>query len=357
MWILPKQLHTSAYAVDTAALGLDSSEFSRTCEKSLMWRSKPSAQQTWLQRWKREDSLRLLSTRILKPSHSQSFVDAWTSSVVVSRANPSLSPVRDSAPKTQGTCSHTSCKGSSTAAPMLYTLKTLLDSSPARQKLESQFSNMSAAAWKKWVTLLRQDSLLRQKQGVATRERESLSWGSRQWATPNTPDYMAQRSPEALKRQFETTRKGRSAPANLREQVFPQNWPTASTRDHKGGYTGGRIRNGKVSMDTLDVAAQAHSPGGLADPARHSTGGNTPESSPTKKSMWSTPRANNVHPNITDANREKLANRNKANLEEEIAGFVGKSTGKLNPYWVEQLMDLPTGWTDFAHWEMESCLL
>ena len=33
-------------------------------------------------------------------------------------------------------------------------------------------------------------------------------------------------------------------------------WPTASTRDHKGGYIGGRIRQGKISTDTLDVAAQ-----------------------------------------------------------------------------------------------------
>ena len=33
-------------------------------------------------------------------------------------------------------------------------------------------------------------------------------------------------------------------------------WPTATTRDHKGGYSGGRIRNGKWSTDTLDVAAQ-----------------------------------------------------------------------------------------------------
>ena len=33
-------------------------------------------------------------------------------------------------------------------------------------------------------------------------------------------------------------------------------WPTPTHRDHKGGYLGGRIRNGKVSMDTLDVAVQ-----------------------------------------------------------------------------------------------------
>ena len=38
--------------------------------------------------------------------------------------------------------------------------------------------------------------------------------------------------------------------------LLPSAWPTPSTRDHKGGYKGGRIRNGKLSTDTLDVAAQ-----------------------------------------------------------------------------------------------------
>ena len=38
------------------------------------------------------------------------------------------------------------------------------------------------------------------------------------WATPNTMDHLPQRSPEALIRQATTTRKGRTRPANLREQ-------------------------------------------------------------------------------------------------------------------------------------------
>jgi site-specific DNA-cytosine methylase len=33
-------------------------------------------------------------------------------------------------------------------------------------------------------------------------------------------------------------------------------WPTTTVRDGKGGYQGGRIRNGKYSTDTLDVTAQ-----------------------------------------------------------------------------------------------------
>jgi hypothetical protein len=33
-------------------------------------------------------------------------------------------------------------------------------------------------------------------------------------------------------------------------------WPTPACRDVKGGYEGGRIRNGKISTDALDVVAQ-----------------------------------------------------------------------------------------------------
>ena len=62
--------------------------------------------------------------------------------------------------------------------------------------------------------------------------------------------------------------------ARLTNASDASSWPTASARDHKGGYTGGRIRNGKVSMDTLDVAVQAHTDGGIL-------------------SNWPTPRAGN----------------------------------------------------------------
>ena len=62
-------------------------------------------------------------------------------------------------------------------------------------------------------------------------------------------------------------------------------WPTPATRDHKGGYQGGRMRNGKVSWDTLDVAVQ-----------------------------------------YTDNQ--------------------SKTGGQLNPQWVEWLMGYPEGWTD-----------
>lgn len=84
------------------------------------------------------------------------------------------------------------------------------------------------------------------------------------WPTPNTMDHLPLRSDEALEKLATTHRKGRTSPANLREQVDSEfmkkwketTWPTPSTRDYKGGYQGGRTRNGHISTDTLDITAQ-----------------------------------------------------------------------------------------------------
>jgi hypothetical protein len=44
-------------------------------------------------------------------------------------------------------------------------------------------------------------------------------------------------------------------------------WPTPAQTDHKGGYEGGRIRDGKLSTDRLDVTAQ------IVGPARRTATG------------------------------------------------------------------------------------
>ena len=383
MWILPKQLHTSAYVADTKGSGQDSEEFSQTCERSLTWRGKDSLQRTWLQRWKREGWMQHLSSRTLRPSHTEGFVDAWTSSLEGSRAN--LSVVLESVKelKIPGISSRTSETGSESASPELFSSKTLKELSQVKCPMENRFSNMSSENWKDWVTSQRQEFSQRVKSAHLIRESGSLSW-----ATPNTMDHMDQRSPEALQRQFETSRKGRTQPANLREQVHPQNWPTSRTSDAEGGridtimtkdgfkskrhksdqYFGAKLRDAvetheenwptATTRDWKDTNAtvppsranpskqtlgQRVAHVGLLDQANHSTIGKNQES-------WPTPRANKVHPEITDQNREQLANRGKANLEEDVAGHCGKATGKLNPDWVEQLMGLPVGWTDLGSW-------
>jgi hypothetical protein len=48
-----------------------------------------------------------------------------------------------------------------------------------------------------------------------------------------------------------------------RKTVALAAWPTPAQTDHKGGYEGGRIRNGKLSTDRLDVTAQLTGPARL----------------------------------------------------------------------------------------------
>ncbi len=442
MWILTKKLHTSAYAQDTKELGLDLEAFCQTCEKSLTWRGKDSLSRTWLQRWKRESWMQHLSSRTLSNSLTESFVDAWTSSLADSRVSHSQLLESVKLLKTPDTSSPTSQTESESANLELFSLKTYKESSVARQPTENQFSSMSSEHWKDWVIEQRQEYSQRKKSARLIRESESSSWLTtttrdwkdtmntvppcigktrgltlgnavakelqnwstptvmdtaniqkprkknpsggqkpplcqevkdavetheqkwatpnvcgnhnrkgasktsgdglstqvKNWATPNTMDHMDQRSPEALQRQFETTRKGRTAPANLREQIHPQNWPTPTTAE--GTKIGNQPNFGQVGLSNHPSIV------GQPDRAKLNKSGKNQES-------WPTPRANKVHPEITEKNREHLANRKKANLEEDIAGHCGKATGKLNPSWVEHLMGLPAGWTDLGSWETE----
>lgn len=349
MWILPiNKSITSACAVDTKESGLDSEEFSQICERSLTWRGKDSLSRTWLQRWKRESWMQHLCTRTLKPSLTESSVDAWISSLEASRANPSVLLESVKALKILDTCSHTSQTESESANLELFSSKTSKELSQPRQQTESQFSSMSSESWKAWVTEQRQEYSVRLK--LAHLIRES---GSTSWATPQTFDSNnIVRTPEKL---AQTRAEKNAGCMNLREQVhYPEmdhsrkaakNWPTATTRDWKDTNATVPPSRANPSKQTLGQRV-AHV--GLLDQANLSTNGKSQGSQ-----QWPTPRANKVHPVITEENREQLANRKKANLEEEIAGHCGKAQGKLNPDWVEQLMGLPVGWTDLGSWATE----
>lgn len=105
------------------------------------------------------------------------------------------------------------------------------------------------------------------------------------WPTPNTMDTLPPRSPDAMRHQFTTARKGRTAPGNLREAIHPELHPLA---------------------------------------------------------LWNTPTVNN-HKNMTFPDAETDRDSLIGDLIQ-----IGAATGYLNPSWEELLMGLPPGYLDLT---------
>jgi hypothetical protein len=324
MWILPKNYHLSShFARDMVESKEDLTCQGLNIESSLMWRSKPTQLQTWLRRWKPDSYLPHLFTRILKHSQRTCFEKKLTLSLVDIPVSHSVQQDSEKAQTTRDTCGHIY----GDTLNQLDLLNASLKTSRVTSRLDSP---QSLAIWKKMVISQRGEYSARKKLAHRTDESECISWATPNtsdsltanmapmqcgtphdvkkrylraqvkmnpttWATPNTMDHLPQRSEEALMRQATTTRKGRSKPANLREQVNPTavqiyqkftSWPTPSARDYKGA-------------------------------------------------------------NGYETTLAKLADGKRAQMGQlpNAVMIANKGSGHLNPDWVEWLMGVPTGWT------------
>ena len=182
-------------------------------------------------------------------------------------------------------------------------------------------SNVCTLIWK--VKATKRKRLLYQLQASVPR---IAGTESGLWATPNTMDHLPQRSPEALRRQATTTRKGRTRPGNLREQVDPTTVRLWRTPDAVSG--GSNLPGIKKALNQGHLKRPSGQPIQirLHDQVR-------------EKRLWPTPREFMY--------KDSKIDRGKSNLGEVVGGT-------LNPAWVEWLMGYKEGYTDLKDWAMLS---
>lgn len=348
MWILTPSI-TSAFAAATGASTSASSEqLASAFARSLLSRSKPSPQRTWLQRLKRDSWTTHLSGAISSDSLGESFTDWWTSSLAATRASHSAQPASVSAPKTPDT-------SGLTYQPELLSCDQ-----------QSAFSRMS------------KDTFLL---GCAT---SSKTWAD--WVTEQRGAWRARVNAARL-----TRGKGSSS------------WPTIRASEYKDvGPVGSKSHDHMLGKHYLCAVVTQEERNGQAAPASSSTGGSrlvwsTPTPWQQEESMtswvarkaknlarrnngngmgtpldmqvkqWATPRSGNPGSRKPGTDGKVLAEQ--ANQWPTIcagdyrtpptnSGIAGQTImpssehalpkaagGKLNPRWVETLMGLPIGWT------------
>ena len=345
-WIIPKQLHTSACALDTEALSLDLNEQSQICAQSLFVRSKPSQLRIWSAKWKRDSWTQHLSGRILKPSLGQRFATEWTSSLEATHASHSVQPGSAEARTTQGTCGPTSQTAFDFSDLGAASLKTSKD-------ISAWGCPTSSKTWQEWVIERRGAYSARLNAERLTKGSECSSWPT---MTAN----------EAENSQGKSQLNRRPPPSG--RLCY---WPTVQASEARQGFQN-RSRGMKGSQESLSTVVVKHGP---HVPASSSTNGSRQGLS------WPTPQTMDVLPvrpveTFAESNRTRGGRKNRkalSNLREAIHSPVyqvkqwqtatvstgankqkdGSMTdkldrqvnGKLNPRWVETLMGLPVGWT------------
>lgn len=296
MWIIPQNLHTSAYVPDTGALILDLNELSEALEPSLLVRSKPTRSQTWSRKLKTDTWTRRLYGRTLKPSHGEHFAGAWTFSAVASLVSHLVKQDGEQEMTTPATYGPTLSEGLESWADLpLFSSKTSREylaqasavqggaTPPARR-----FCNISSASWSAWITERRREYLARLKLAPRISASAYLSLPSDQTSAQTDTDGL-----ESCWRTPTAQESGKGSKGDLTDKSG-EPWTGE----------GSAYFNGQVAQITLDQQVYADARGAIYGPQDEAP-----------DSTLGSPRAS--HP---------------------------ESREILNPRWVEVLMGVPVGW-------------
>jgi predicted transcriptional regulator len=286
-WILPRQLHTLACALDTAALSLDCTEQSEVCAQSLFVRSKPSQSQTWLRKWKRDSWTQHLSGRILRPSLGQRFATEWTSSLGATHASPSVQPGSEKVSKTRGIFGR-----------LLQMVFDFSDPSSASLKTSKDISRWgcptSSKTWQEWVIERRGAYSARLNAERRIEGSESSSWptvrhGESWQGHGATQSYAENGANHQVNYRYNKQGEKISIPkgtfdTTLTTAVIAQNWLSPVASELRQGFQD-RFRGMKGSQESLTTVVIKHGP---PAPASSSTDGSRPGLSVAN---WITPQA------------------------------------------------------------------
>ena len=183
------------------------------------------------------------------------------------------------------------------------------------------------------------------------------------WMTPNTMDSMPPKSKEAMDKQYQGVRKGRTQPSNLREQIIPQlhnrDWKTPTTHDfieHNQMELNEKGRR-KPKKGKTDHSV------GLGDQVKI-TNWMTPMASQEGDKMGSATLSRQVRTDIVWSKRKSQSSLQDPRTQygQTLSGNTQNSPQpwknlRLNPMFVEWLMGWPLGYTeltDLEYSEMES---
>jgi len=326
-WILPKQLHTLASALDTEALSLDLNEQSQVCAQSLFVRSKPSQSRIWSAKWKRDSWTRHLSGRILRPSLGQRFATEWTSSLGATHASPSVQQASDSEVKTPGISGRISQEAFQFFNQESASLKTSRATLPVG-------CITFCATWEDWVTEQRGAYSARLNAAHLTNASGCSSWptvrhGESWQGHGATQSYAENGANHQVNYRYNKQGEKISIPkgtfdTTLTTAVIAQNWPSPVASEVRQGFQD-RSRGMKGSQESLTTVVIKGWP--TPNAADSLQGGTT--------------QGNRKDPNLSIAVHGPAV---PASSSTDGSRPVS-STSRLNARWVETLMGLPVGWT------------